>query len=126
MCGILGSKYGLGRKLAYFAEGPQNFDKAMLVGISVSYSHSNLQQILIVFIVLVVGDDILRVYLCRGEDLYYHDLSSHHCQSHPRLDPLRSHLTDSYGQSDSPVCHYLPVPAGRLLLESTIRKRHMR
>lgn len=31
MCGILGSKYGMGRKLAYFGMYPENLSKALLV-----------------------------------------------------------------------------------------------
>lgn len=31
LCGILGAKYGLGRKLAYFGMYPQNLSKALLV-----------------------------------------------------------------------------------------------
>lgn len=33
ICGILGSKYGMGRKLVYFTVHPENFHKALLVSL---------------------------------------------------------------------------------------------
>lgn len=38
ICGILGSKYGMGKKLLYFAAEPQNFHKALLVRLLVSHA----------------------------------------------------------------------------------------
>lgn len=127
ICGILGAKYGMGRKLLYFVEYPDNLQKALLVCAFRMVQMRNwrfeifgdLEEKLksaIMLPVLVARTNPLRDYLRPRQSLNYHHSVAHYRRSPARLDSIRRHLSSHRSRGGLLPVHHLPVQSSLILL----------
>lgn len=116
ICGIAGSKYGIGRRLVHFVEYPDNFHKAMLVCFTSIGLHLKIAHLTSIP-VLVARPNSLRDHLRHRETLHYYHTATNHRRPRPRLGALRCHDTRHHRRPRLSFLHHLPVPTRQSFLE---------